>query len=172
MLENLLNLVKETGSDYVNSDNGLDNKHSDEAMKMASSSIMDVLGQQLNGGNAQNVMSLLSGNTNTQGNPVVNMIIQQLSGNIMQKFGIGSAQASGIATTLIPMVLNQFIKKTNDPNDSSFDLQSIAGTLLNQGGQGGGMNVSSLMNLIGGNNSGNNNSNPGGDLLNSITKLF
>lgn len=171
MLENLFDLTKQTGSDFMNSDNGLDNKHSDESMKLASSTITDVLKQQVSNGNGQDVMNLLSGNSSMHGNNVVQTIVQTFAGNLMQKFGIGNTQALGIANQLIPLVMNSFINKTNDPNDSSFDLQSIAGTLLS--GNNGGMNVSSLMNLLGGNNNNNNNNNSGGgDLLNNLSKLF
>lgn len=170
MLENLFNLTKETGSDFMNSNNGLDNQHSEESMKMASSTIVDVLQQQLSGGNAQNVMSLLSGNSSIQGNSIVQTIIQTFSGNLMQKFGIGSSEAGNIASSLIPMVLNKFISKTNDPNDSSFDLQGIATSLLSSGGGNtGGLNVSSLMNMFGNNN---NNQSGGNDLLGTLGKLF
>jgi len=33
--------------------------------------------------------------------------------------------AQSIAGSLIPQVMNQFINKTNDPNDSDFDLQNM-----------------------------------------------
>jgi len=73
---------------------------------------------------------------------------QQLSGgfvqNLMDKFGLNHGQASGIAGDLIPQVLQKLVHKTNDPNDSSFDLQSIIGNLT--GGQGaGGFNVQDLI---------------------------
>ena len=47
----------------------------------------------------------------------------------MSKFGINESQAGGIVQKLIPIVMSKFASKTNDPNDSSFDLNGIMGAL-------------------------------------------
>ena len=59
--------------------------------------------------------------------------------------GIDSAQASSIATTLIPSVLQNFVHKTNDPNDKSFDLQGILGSLTGGGQSNAGTGIMDMV---------------------------
>lgn len=62
--------------------------------------------------------------------------MQQISGNfmgsIMEKFGLNSQQAGGIAGSLLPSVLGGLINKTNDPNDKSLNIQDIFNKLSNK----------------------------------------
>lgn len=82
----------------------------------------------------------------------------------MHKFGLDHGAASGIAASLIPTVLQKLVHKTNDPNDSSFSLGSILGSLTGGGGVG-----SILNNLGGGSNSG---SQDDGGVLGKIKGMF
>ena len=54
--------------------------------------------------------------------------------NLMQQVWIDQGKASSIAASLIPGVLQKLVSKTNDPNDNSFNLSSILGSLT--GGEG------------------------------------
>jgi hypothetical protein len=58
-------------------------------------------------------------------NPMVSQIISNIAGNFASKFGVSPQVAQSIAAGLIPQVMNQFVKKTNDPNDNDFDLQDM-----------------------------------------------
>jgi hypothetical protein len=66
--------------------------------------------------------------------------------NLVQKFGLDQGKASQIASSLIPIVLQKLVHKTNDPNDKSFDLQDIIGNLT------GGAGVGDLLKNFGGGN--------------------
>ena len=56
-------------------------------------------------------------------------------------------------SSLIPVVLSKMVSKTNDPNDKSFDLNSIFNHL--SGGKTQGMDLSSILGSVtGGNASG------------------
>ena len=68
--------------------------------------------------------------------PVTQNIQAGFIQNLMQKFGLDQGKASQIAHRLIPMVLQKFVHKTNDPNDNSFDLQDIVGNLTGGAGIG------------------------------------
>lgn len=84
------------------------------------------------------------------GGTVTNNISQQLSGgviqNLMDKFGLDQGAAGNIAGGLIPSVLSNLVSKTNDANDSSFNIQSIFNSL--SGGQTSNMNIAGLLSKV------------------------
>jgi hypothetical protein len=136
MLENLLDLIKQNAGSAIVDNPAIPNEHNDAAVSLAGSSIMDSLKGMLANGNVQDVASLF----NQQGGDIANHpAAQQIQGNFIQnlmgKFGLGEGAASGIAASLIPMVLQKFVHQTNDPNNSNFDIQSIIGSLTGGGGQ-------------------------------------
>jgi hypothetical protein len=97
------------------------------------------------GGGLQNVLSLFS-QGNQQGglanNPIVNMMVGHFISKLTGKFNMSSGQAGAVANNLIPDVISKMVNKTNDPNDSSFDINSIIGSLTGgatnqQAGSGG-----------------------------------
>ncbi len=152
MLENLLDLIKQNAGSAIISNPAIPNEHNDAAVSMAGSSIMDGLKNMIASGNTQDVVSLF----NHQGGDIANTpAAQQISGgfiqNLMGKFGLGEGAASGIAASLIPMVLQKLVHKTNDTNDNSFDIQGIIGSLVGGGGQqqaaagGGGLDIQGIL---------------------------
>ena len=52
-----------------------------------------------------------------------------MSGSLGSKFGVDPSAAQNIAVSLIPKVLEMMQSKTNDPNDSSFDINDLMGQL-------------------------------------------
>jgi len=62
----------------------------------------------------------------------------------MSKFGLDQGSASSIANKLVPNVMQNLVQKTNDPNDSSFDIQGIFNNL--SGGSTSGFNMQALLN--------------------------
>ena len=82
--------------------------------------------------------------------------------SLMQKFTLDQNGATNIASSLIPSVLNSLSQKVNDPNDSSFDLQSIISSVS-------GGNISSLINQFTNNNADTKSSNR---LIDAFKKLF
>jgi Bacterial protein of unknown function (DUF937) len=165
MFENLLNLVKEHAGDAIVKNNAIPNEHNDTAIQTTATSIMDSLKGQVSGGNIADLAGLFKGNTGGASIGMMNNISGDVVKNLMSKLGIDNAAASGIASSLIPSVMNSLVKKTNDPNDSSFDLQGIIGSL-------GGNNsmISGVMDMLGG---GKENATSGvGGILNTVKGLF
>jgi hypothetical protein len=134
MLENLINLVKEHAGDAIINNPAIPNEHNDAAINTTADGIMNHIKGLVTNGGIESIMGLFSG-----GNNAVNNEVDNMSGNIasslMGKFGIGAEQAGGIVKMLLPQVMNSLISKTNDPNDNSFDVQSIIGSLMG-GGEG------------------------------------
>jgi hypothetical protein len=169
MFEQLLSLVKENAGNDIIQNNAIPDERNDEAVETATQSISETFQNAIQGGNVNEVMQLFN---NGGGNASSLALTQNMQGNLieklMQKFGLSNAQAGGIASSLIPMVLSKLTHKTNDPNDSSFDLSSI----LSHFG-GGKFDVGSVLSQFG---LGNNNDNPGdnksGGLGNVLGGLF
>lgn len=138
MLENLFNLVKEQGTDAVINNPAIPNDQNDAVLASATHSVAEELQGTLAGGGLQNILSMFgSGGANTGGglseNPIVSNIISNFTNKLSNNHGVPGDQASGIAGNLIPGVLSKLISKTNNPNDSSFDINGIIGSLTGGG---------------------------------------
>jgi hypothetical protein len=60
----------------------------------------------------------------TSGSPVVHAIEGGLVGGLLGKFGLSPAIAGAI-TAALPGLLQKFVNKANDPNDTSITKESI-----------------------------------------------
>lgn len=136
MLEQLINLVKENAQDAIVNNQAVPNQFNDAAIGEAGNVIKDVLGSAVQNGNLQDVMGIFGNSSNLQSNPLVSNIITQLTQNLGAKFGIDATAAQNIATTVIPMVLNQFSQKTNDTANNGFNINDIMGSLSGGKAQG------------------------------------
>jgi len=147
MLENLLNLVRENAGDAIVNNPAIPNHRNEEAIMEASNSIAGGLQNMLGGGGLTDVLKLFG---NKGGDLNSNPVTQNLSGgviqNLMNKFGLDQGAASNIAGGLLPSVLQSLVQKTNDPNDSSFDIQGIFNSL--SGGRTGGLDVQGMLGKV------------------------
>ena len=141
MFENLLNLVKEHAGPAIVDNPAIPNQHNDAAIKEATSGIMDQLKSTVASGGIGQLTSMFSGG-NAASNPLVQNISASVAKNLASKFGISPEQANNIVQSLIPKVMGAFVSKTNDPNDKSFDIKDIIGSLS------GGKGVDDLMGVI------------------------
>jgi hypothetical protein len=163
MLENLFNLIKEQAGDAVINNPVVPNEQNEAVVASATHSVAEELQGTLASGGLQNVLSLFSGgvNSNSSGgigslvsNPIVQSIIGNFTNKLTSNHGISSSQAGGIASSLIPGVISSLISKTNDPNNSSFDINSIIGSLSGGGSSvpagGGGFDFNNILSKFGG----------------------
>ncbi|MXV49411.1 hypothetical protein GS399_00385 [Pedobacter sp. HMF7647] len=142
MLENLKNLVEENAGDAIVNNPAIPNERNGEAVSAASGSIVDVLKEHLSSGNFGDVTDLFQGGVD--GNPVVNQIKSAFAGKL-QNMNVDSETAQNTSSSLIPNVLSQLVNKTNDPNNSQFNLQDM---LKQFGGDDGKFDVGDVMNLF------------------------
>ena len=168
MLENLINLVKEHAGESLANNPAIPDAQNGEAAQAASHSIISGLQDAVQNGNLQDVLHLFSGNTAVQDSPVAQNIQGNFVQNLMQKFGLDSAQAGSISSSLIPGILQKLVHKTNDPNDSSFDLQGIMNGL--SGGKTEGFDVQGLLNKFKGGLDKNGDGNVGLDDMQALFK--
>jgi hypothetical protein len=175
MLENLLDLIKQHAGNAIVNNPAIPNEHNDAAIAVAGTSITDTLKDMLAKGNTQDVVNLF----NHQGGDIANTpAAQQISGNFIQnltnKFGLGQGAASGIAASIIPIVLQKLVHKTNDPNDNSFNIQSILASLMGgaqQTGAGaGGLDIPGILKQFTGGNAGGNTG--GGGILDTLKNMM
>ncbi len=138
MFENLLNLVKEHAGTAIINNPDIPNEKNDEAIHTTTTSIIDSLKSQLTSGNLSSIMDMFKGGGSTATHSSVGNAVQSnVISDLMKKFGIDNAQATGIGNKLVPAVMEKFVNKTNDPNDNSFDLSNIVNSLGGSTAEGG-----------------------------------
>lgn len=149
MLEQLMGLIKDHSQDAIVNNPAIPNEHNESAMQTILSSVVGGLANQGQSGDTSGLWGLLSGKAggNLGSNPIVSGIANQAIGSLMSKFGLDKGAAGGIVSAVLPQVIGSLINKTNDPNDSSFDLSSIMGAVMGGGQQQGG---GGLMDVVGG----------------------
>ena len=138
MFEQLTELVKQYGGEAVVNNPAVPNEQNDAVMSEASSSIIEGLKSMVANGNISELAEMFQGNNaGNNSNPVVKNLIEQVSGNLGSKFGLSSEASTGVASNLIPQVLESLVNKAKDPNDSSLNIQDIINSI--SGGNGGGL---------------------------------
>jgi hypothetical protein len=149
MLDNLLNLIKENAGDAIINNPAIPNEHNDAACETAANAIFKGLQGQIAKGGLKSVTDLFNQGGNVASHPAIKNIEQNLSGDMMAKFGLDKAAVGNIVSSLLPVVMSKLVSKTNDPGDSSFNLDGILGSLGGKQGKSGGL-LGSLGKLLGG----------------------
>jgi len=159
MLENLFNLIKEQGQEAVIDNPAVPNEQNHAVLASATSSVAEGLQGVLAGGGLSDIMSMFGGTHNSAAsgsglsgllnNPIVGNIISSFTNKLTNQHGIAPDQASSIAGSLIPGVISKLITRTQDPNDSGFDMNNIIGSLTG-GAHGGGFDLQGLLGKFGG----------------------
>ncbi|SEO84226.1 hypothetical protein SAMN05444671_1263 [Flavobacterium sp. CF108] len=140
MFEQLTQLVQQYGGDAVVNNAAVPNEHNEAVISETSNSIFDGLKKIASEGGGEQLASLFNGNSPIDNsNPVVQQISQQLSGSLGEKFGLSSADSSGVASNLIPQILGSLVNKAKDPNDSSFQISDIINSISGNSGQASGI---------------------------------
>lgn len=144
MLDQLIKLVKENAGDAIIKNPAIPNQKNDAAIDATAASILSNLKGMAAGGNLDQVMNIFKGGAGASASPMVNNLTSDVAADLMKKFNLDQAAAGTIVKQLVPLVMNQLVKKTNDPADSSIDLQGVLGALT------GGKAASGKSGLLGG----------------------
>ncbi len=145
MFDQLLDLVKKHAGDAIVNNPDIPNERNEEAISDASSSIGNGLQGLLSQGGLKDILKMFGGQ-NSGGNTVSNNISGGFVQNLMDKFGLNEQQADKVAGKIVPGVLDDMVKKTNDPTDNSFDIQGIFNSL--SGGQTSGFNLQGMLEKV------------------------
>jgi hypothetical protein len=126
MLERLIKLVQENSADDIVRNPEVPNEFNNAAVQDIAKQILNGLQGQASKGNMQDIMLMFQGSpASISGNPVVSQLISGATRSLSTRFGVSPQAASLITNSLIPVVMKQFVNKTNDPNDNDFDLQDF-----------------------------------------------
>jgi hypothetical protein len=152
MLDQLINLVEQQAGSAIINNPAIPNQYNQAAIKDVAQQIFNGLQNQATSGNLQQLTSLFqSGTTNLGTNPIVSQLISSVAGSVSSKFNVSPQAAQTMASNLLPSVMNQLVSKTNNPNDTSFDLTSMMQTFTGSSN----FDLSGMLNqLTGGQNAG------------------
>lgn len=169
MLENLSELVRANVQESVINNTDVPNEKNEAVIQAASGSIFDTLKDQLASGNVGGLAEIFN-----SGNAEGSAVTQQAAGSFTDKLaglGINAATAKGLAATIIPVILSKLTQKTADPNDSSFNIKDVLGSLA--GGADGKFDVSDVIGMFngGGQTQGGANTGSGG-IMDKLKGLF
>lgn len=132
MFEQLMEIIRSQSTETIVNNPDVPNEHNESVMQEAGVSVTSTLQQMMASGQVKELMSLFKTSPGEIGNhPAMQHISGNFMGSIMEKFGLNSQQAGGIAGRLMPSVLGSLISKTNDPKDNSLNIQDIFNTLSN-----------------------------------------
>ena len=136
MFEQLTQLVQQYGGSAVVNNTAIPNEHNEAVISETSTSIFTGLQKIASEGGGEQLAGLFNGSSPIDSsNPVVQQITQQLTGSLGEKFGLSSADSSGVASSMIPQILNSLVNKAKDPNDSSFQITDIISSISGNSGQ-------------------------------------
>jgi len=138
MLEELMKLVKENAGEAIINNPAIPNKKNDAVCKEATKSIMSKMKGIAGTEGMESITKLFGEGGDLGSNPTVNNISDGVAGDLMKKFNMDGNVAGTLVKSLIPVVLGKLVTKTNDPNDKSFNLESVIGMLAG-GSKGGGI---------------------------------
>ncbi len=125
MLDQLIKLVEQNAGKAIVTNKAIPDQHNQAAIKTVAEQIFNGLKGHASQGNLQQLAGMFQGGGNASSNPIVTQLISSVAGSVASKFGISSQAAQSMAASLLPTVMNQLVKKTNDPKDNSFDLGGI-----------------------------------------------
>ena len=144
MLDNLNNLVREEAADTIVKNPAIPNEQNENAIRAASGSIEEVLKEKASAGRVDEVSNLFKGG-DLLNNPIVSKIKEVFAGKL-GNMGVDGSAASGAAAGIIPGLIEKFVRRTNDPNDQGFDLQSIMKSFLGPDGKFGMDDITGMFN--------------------------
>ncbi len=130
MLDQLIKLVEQNASKAIVNNSAIPDQHNNAAIQEVASQIFNGLQSQAKQGNLTQLVGLFQGGgSSLSNNPIVSSLIASVAGSVASKFGISPQAAQSMAASLLPTVMSQLVKKTNDPKDNSFDLTNIMKTV-------------------------------------------
>jgi hypothetical protein len=163
MFDQLMMLVQQNAGSTILNNNAIPIERKQEAVEAVTHSITDNLKNAVQSGRLSEVMQLFNNySDNVAALPLTQNMQHDLMDNMVQKFRLSDIQAGSIASSIIPAVLSEFVHKTNDPGDNSFNLAFI---LAHLGGSS--FDISSLLN-----NLGTANNNKDGSIKDAVKNMF
>lgn len=145
MLDSILNIAKEKLGEYL-APNSLDENKTTEATQEGAASVVEMLQEQMSGGNLSAITNLFSKEANnSEANNLVGNIQNKLAG-LLQNKGLSQEEAQQNAAEATPGLINELTDRFTSETEENK-----------------GFNINDIQNLLGGNT---------GNLLNKVKGLF
>lgn len=125
MLDQLLKLVEQNATQAIIANKAIPDQLNNAAIKEVTNQIFNGIKGQVTRGDMSQVIDLFQTSNSKTQSPVITSIIDTVSTSLAGKFQIAPDVARSVANSIVPAVMNQVIKKTNDPKDIDFDLQQM-----------------------------------------------
>ena len=146
MLDQIVDLIRNNASGAVVNNPASPNEKNESAIRQGGNSIIETLKNALASGRLNDVLGYFrSGGSGN--NDIINEATVNYSRDLQTNLGLNEKEATDVATKVIPSSMSQLANKTNDPSDSSFNIQDIFNQL--SGGKTAGLNIQNLLSRFG-----------------------
>lgn len=146
MLDNLINSFKDQLGPII-SNEGLDTSKLNDVAKLSADSLGEGMMKEAASGGMDNILNLfLSESPTSQSNSMVSGVIGNLTEKLSSSFGLDASKANGIASKIIPFVIDILGKKFRDSGEHE---NTTAGLAEFAGLDAGGM-IDKAKDLLGG----------------------
>jgi len=120
-----MKLVEQNAQGSIVGNKAIPDNLNNAAIKEVTNQIFNGLKGHVSRGSMNEVISMFQAGDTKVPSPVIQAIIDNVTTNLSSKFNIGQDVARQVAGGIVPPVMSQVIKKTNDPRDIDFDLQQM-----------------------------------------------
>lgn len=124
MFEKLYLLVKNNAGTAVMNNPVIPAKHHEDVINDASSSIIEVLKGQVEGGKLKDLVNYFQF-TGVFNNPLISNVTRKFANKLNNYYQIEPADAMSIAKSLIPPVMHEIIKQSKSEQNKEFALSSL-----------------------------------------------
>ena len=125
MLDQLLKLVEQNARQSILENKAIPDQLNNAAIKEVTNQIFNGIKGEVTHGHMPEVIALFQIGITKQPSPVMSTIMETVTNSLASKFNISADVARSVANQIVPVVMTQVIKKTNDPRDIDFDLQQM-----------------------------------------------
>ncbi len=127
MLDQLLKIVEQSSQKEIVENRSIPDQFNNAAIKEVTTQIISNLKGQVAQGNMQQIIALFQtgGGKALSNSPVVSAMVTTVTASLATRFALSPQVAHTVASNLVPIVMSQIIKKSNDPRDIDFDLQQM-----------------------------------------------
>lgn len=136
MLDNILNLIKDTVTQSIGKNKDVPEEKKVQAVNVTTQALANGLKENLHLGNLSHLTSLLKGGTAVEKNPITHNIMGSVSSSLIQKIGLSPTIAGLIANSIVPLVMKVISGKVNDKNEKGFDVESLIQTFTGKSKEG------------------------------------
>ena len=134
MLDNILNLVKETVANSISGNSNVPAEKQAATIETATHAVTNGLKDNFTLSNLSSLTSLFGGGGSINNNSITNNIIGSVTSELIQKVGLSQSVANVISTTIVPLVMKVISGKVNDPNEKGINVESLIETFSGNSG--------------------------------------